>query len=244
MIPALQRADPADVRVLLGSGFAHCMPDRVEQRLGVDVIVADMAGSGYSVEVAGRTVVLAQRTTVWGRQNFTIAHELGHLAAGSLCDGSTPNAEGEKDASRFAAQLLAPRSDLLGVEWSGIDLRELAELIWEWGITTAALKVRLRSERIGCPTHVDDALGLSTPAFLRQYLARPGAGSLIADREKQSAAQRFPSELIDNLTQAVNRGAAPAASLAFALGVGVDDLEINPPELFDPRVDDLLDDLD
>ncbi|WP_454227233.1 ImmA/IrrE family metallo-endopeptidase [Propioniciclava flava] len=78
----------AGVRRLLGDGFTHDFPGRITERLDVDVWVLDLTGDAYSIVADGRRVIVAKRTPNWFRQNFSIAHELGHLAADSLCDES------------------------------------------------------------------------------------------------------------------------------------------------------------
>ena len=135
------------VRRLLGDGFSHDLPGRITDRLDVDVWVLDLAGDAYSLLVDDRRVIVVKRTPNWFRQNFSVAHELGHLADDSLCDEDLSEAQSkhELDANAFAAELLMPEAELRSFDWKQLRLWVLAERIWEWGVSTKALEIRLKS---------------------------------------------------------------------------------------------------
>ncbi|GAA2696081.1 MULTISPECIES: ImmA/IrrE family metallo-endopeptidase [Actinosynnema] len=79
-------------------------------------------------------IVLLNEGTPADRQRFTLAHELGHMVMHQV-----PNSEQEKQANRFAAELLMPardiRDDLAGV----VDLRALVRLKPRWRVSMWAL---------------------------------------------------------------------------------------------------------
>ncbi|MCC8023145.1 MAG: ImmA/IrrE family metallo-endopeptidase [Clostridiales bacterium] len=76
----------------------------------------------------------------FGRLNWTVAHELGHIFLGHESDGETQEAE----ANHFAAQLLLPRSVILALYetlqyW---DEHEIASL---FGVSLTAARNRIES---------------------------------------------------------------------------------------------------
>lgn len=233
------------MRQVLGEGFSHRMPDRVEDRLDIDVIVTDIEGDGYSLQVAGRKIIIVKRTANWFRQNFSIAHELGHFSSDSLCDKTLGESDpAEAAANAFAAELLMPAAQLASINWTNVELPILAEQLWHWGVSTKAVAVRLESLK-HCPSQgVSDALTANTAAFLRKHWFAPLGPDQITMRRERSSQRRFPTELINRLDEIVVLGTAPKESLAYALGIKVDELEVEPPLLADPEVDaQLLDGL-
>ncbi|WP_454227169.1 hypothetical protein [Propioniciclava flava] len=67
-----------------------------------------------------------------------------------------------------------PEAELRSFDWQRLSLPVLAEHLWEWGISTQALSVRLRSlgPRTRC-RGVAAALTLKTQTFLRRHWAKP-----------------------------------------------------------------------
>ena len=226
---------------MLGEDFSLDLVARVSERLDVDVLVVDLQGDGYTGAVEARSVILVKRTTSWFRQNFSIAHELGHLTSGSLCDGQLSKADAsEGAANHFAAELLMPEAELRSIDWDNIALPILADRLWRWGVSTHALDVRLRSLRLNPRSEVVDALGTTTQAFLRGHWRMPPGPDLISQRMERAAERRFPTDLISRLEVAVLEGRAPTGSLAFALGVAEEDLELDLPDIADPAQDTKL----
>lgn len=80
-------------------------------------------------------VVLLNRGTPAERQRYTLAHELGHMVLHRI-----PHPEQEKQADRFAAELLMPakeiRRDLAG---GPVGIARLLELKARWGVSMWAL---------------------------------------------------------------------------------------------------------
>lgn len=236
----------AGVRRLLGDGFTHDLPGRITERLDVDVWVLDLTGDAYSIVADGRRVIVAKRTPNWFRQNFSIAHELGHLAADSLCDESLGDAgDHEAAANAFAAEFLMPEAELRSFDWQRLSLPVLAEHLWEWGISTQALSVRLRSLGLAPGVEISAALTLKTQTFLRRHWAKPPGPDPITLRMELAAERRVPTELTSLLEERVVQGLAPVESLAYALGVPASEVEVELPSLADPDLDlDLLEGLD
>lgn len=238
--------DAAATRRLLGDGFPHDLPGRITERLDVDVWVVDLSGDAYSLMADGRRVIVAKRTPNWFRQNFSVVHELGHLAADSLCDEFLSDADvHEAAANAFAAEVLMPEAELQSFDWRRLSLSLLAEHVWEWGISTQALAVRLRSLGLTPGFEIAEALNLKTPTFLRRHWVRPPGPDPITVRMERAAERRVPTELTSLLEERVAQGLAPVESLAYALDVPANELEVELPSLPDPETDiDLLEGLD
>lgn len=235
---SVQGLDAARMRHLLGEGFTHDLPGRVTQRLDVDVWVLDLAGPGYSMLVDGQRVLVVKRTPNWFWQNFSVAHELGHFAAESLSDESLTEAgDHEQAANAFAAELLMPEAELRSFDWQQISLGVLAEQLWEWGSSTQALAVRLRSLRITPRAEIAAALNLKTGAFLRRHWDKPVGPDPITRRMERAAERRVPTKVVSRLEESVLQGLAPVESLAYALGVPASELEVELPPLVDPGRD-------
>lgn len=218
---------PAELRRALGAGFAHDFAARITERLDVDVLVMDLVGDAYCLESAGQKVVVVKRTTSWFRQNFSLAHELGHIASDSLAHAGRAHDDTEAQANAFAAELLMPESDLRAINWQEVGLARLAGIVWDLGVSTDALWIRLETLGLAVSAQVSEGLGVTTFALLRRYLPVPGdEADPITRRRGRSAARWVPSQLASRLERAVMDGKAPPESLAFALGVPVEDLEV------------------
>ncbi len=239
----------SEVRLLLDRSSGDLPDDLAEQvpeRLVVDVITVDLVGEGYLMTIGQHAVVVAAKTESWFRQNFTIAHELGHVAQDSLCYGHINASNGdEAGANRFAADLLMPEDEIRSIDWSAIALPVLAKQIWEWGVSTEALATRLRSLSISARTEVTEALSRPTRGFLRRHMEMPPGRDLITIRSMRATQRQFPTELVSRLEGAVESGLGPIESLAFAQGVDVEKLETQSPITEDPDDDlSLLEGLD
>ncbi|MCL2736896.1 MAG: ImmA/IrrE family metallo-endopeptidase [Propionibacteriaceae bacterium] len=226
------------MRSYLGNDLSGDLADRCNERLNVDVVVVDLAGDGYTLQVGGHFVIVVSKTGSWFRQNFSIAHELAHVAQGTMSD-QIVNAEdpSETAANAFAAELLMPESQIRSLNWVDIELPVLAQHVWQWGVSTKSLAVRLQSLHMTPASGVMAALQATTQAFLRAYWAMPPGPDLITRRMERSAQRRFPTSLMSDLEAAVVAGRAPLASLAFTLGVDENQLEIEPSSLADPARD-------
>lgn len=214
------------------------LADRVPQLLDVDVITTELLGPGYLMSVGSRSIIVVAQSGSWFRQNFSVAHELGHLACGSVgeCGKEVENGH-EAESNRFAADLLMPEAEIRSIDWSTVTLPVLAGRIWEWGVSTQAVRTRLHSLRITPRDDVADALSWATQRLLRRNLTQAPGGDLITMRMTRAAKRRFPTDLVSRLQAAVTSGRAPAESLAFALGVDVSQLDVEEPNLADPESD-------
>ena len=213
----VQRA-VARARAALGEDFISCFYDRVESALGVEVIVVPLRGDGYSLTLGGRRVIVLAATGHWFRSNFTLAHELGHLLVEGIPpqDGKTA----EDVANVFAADLLMPVERIRSIDWAQAKAATVARVVWDLGVSTQALEVRLRFLGIAPGNKASSALAMSTEALLRgspaPAVAPPAA---VTARMEYSARRRFPERVVTGLRRAVADGDAPQASLSWVLGL-------------------------
>ena len=218
------------VGTALGTGFSQYMVSRINERLSVDVLVIDLKGDAYTMKVAGRYVIVTKRTPVWFRQNFSLAHELGHIAFDTFHSPVASDASTEGKANAFAAELLMPESQLRTLEWATMSMTEFAQYVWDFGVSTKALVNRLSTLRLPLSKNIEDARNQNTFSLLRRYWA-PEATHMdqtdpITVRRERSAQRSIPSGLTSRLETAVLAGKAPKQSLAFLLDVSVDDLDL------------------
>ena len=235
-----KRVTPAQARELLGEGFSQDLASRVEERLGVDVIVLPLEKPGYSLQLGNRHVIVVGATDRWFRSNFTIAHELGHILLPSASSGGSRC--GEDAANAFAAELLMPTFYIRSVSWTEPDPSLIAERIWMMGVSTRALSARLDYLRPPVSDAVRSILKTPTPRLIRESLLSSVASSDdVTERMARSARRRFPQRLLTDLRKAVEAGRAPHASLAWALGVpGEEETDESSEELSPDLLDGLV----
>ena len=213
----VQRA-AARARAALGEDFISCFYDRVESALGVEVIVVPLRGDGYSLTLGGHKVIVLAATGHWFRSNFTLAHELGHLLVEGIPpqDGKTI----EDVANVFAADLLMPVEIIRSIDWLQAKAATVARVIWDLGVSTQALGVRLRYLGVTPSDEACSALARTTDALMRTSLASSVAAPAdVSARVQYSARRRFPERVVTGLRRAVADGDAPQASLSWVLGL-------------------------
>jgi transcriptional regulator with XRE-family HTH domain len=232
------------MREALGEGFILPFAERIEERLDVDVVrVADLS-TDYSFTVGGRHVVLLAAQPNWFRANWSLAHELGHLALGHH-DVVVPDRQNwhEQAANAFAAELLLPEAMMRDQDWQQMAPVGLARLIWVHGVSTEAVRSRLQGLRLEHSEVVAAALGQSTQRLLRynpEALTEPGSplsGSgrfgfvrpsnldPITPRMDEAAKRRFPLTLQEAHRKGIAEGRIGKGTFAWMLGVDADELE-------------------
>lgn len=232
------------VRAALGSDFVRRFADRLESDLGVDVIRVAEVSTAYSFHVGPRKVIVLQATGNWFRENWSLAHELGHLASGHHADDLTP-AEWDRHefaANAFAAELLLPESTMRTITWDRLNEPGLADLIWNFGVSTDALTRRLDSLAITVPDPIRDALKLTTQKLLRWYWAgqHDHGPDQITERIDEAATRRFPLKLQEAHTDLIADGRLHKGTLAWMLGIDRDALEVDEPPQPEPISTDTL----
>ncbi|APE33964.1 DNA-binding protein [Nocardia mangyaensis] len=225
---------PEAMRGVLGENFARRFGDAVEKRLGVDVIRLPMLSTDYSLTIGSRAVVILATTPNWFRSNWSLSHELAHLALGHPSGDQHPGESDEAPADDFAARLLLPEALVTQQSWPVMSARSVARFLWETGVSTAALKNRLATLRIHPSVEVVAALKQATPVAVRAHTADEfepfEVRRAVILRQQESSTRAVPSILLDALQQRVEDGAISPEHLAWALDVSVDEIDFPEPD--------------
>ena len=202
-------ADPGKMRELLGDGFSRPFIDRIESKLGVDVIRVAELGTAYTGTIGGRSVIMIPAKGNWFRENWDLAHELAHLAG----------LEQEDEANLFAAELLLPAALLESVTWANVSAQTVAEVLWETGVSTEALRNRLDALHLS-NVALRDSLNVPTQAVLRKARSWSHSfGDAITERMDSAGRRRFPIELQEAHEAKIEAGTLGVAFLAWMRGV-------------------------
>jgi Zn-dependent peptidase ImmA (M78 family) len=239
----------AALRGALGDDFVRWIADRVEERLDVDVVRIAGLTTDYSFTIGGRQVILLAARANWFRSNWSVAHELAHLA---LRHHDVEDAEGgqEAAANAFAAELLLPRSVLGSVDWQAISPPELARFVWDAGVSCEALVTRLSSLQLPVSPRVRKLLDGSTQRLLREHLSDVAGRvatrgqfalpiDLITERMNASAMRRFPLSLQAAHVRRIALGEISPGTLAWMLDTAEEDLVVDRPTPAHESVDSL-----
>ncbi|MFD4461604.1 helix-turn-helix domain-containing protein [Nocardia sp. NPDC058480] len=226
--------DPADMGATLGGSFVRKFGSVVESRLGVDVIRLPMLSTDYSLTIGSRAIILLATTPNWFRSNWSLAHELAHLALGHHGGDQAPGEAEELPADEFAAHLLLPEELVRQHDWQAMGEQGLARFLWETGVSTIAAKNRLAKLNIRYSTEVAVALKQSTPVAVRAD-AGDERGTFerrraIILRQQESSTRAMPPILAEALQRRVEDGAVSPEDLAWVLDVSVDEIDFPEPD--------------
>lgn len=237
--------DLESARRKLRPDFVRTFIGRLEA-IGVDVVRINDLSTAYSFLIEGRAVIAIPGTGNWFYENWSLGHELGHLVLGhhGVVKGAPGYEQHESEANAFAAELLLPEPFLRSVSWTGLGLPALAELVWELGVSTDALRRRANSLHLELSEPVQEALALSTQKLLRHHWTGARFGDPITRRMTEAGERRFPSWLKAAHLERIATGAVGKGTLAWMLEVEVETLEVDEPaapeELDDAALDQLL----
>lgn len=220
--------EPARVREMLGDGFVHDFAHRVEEKLGIDVIQIAEVDTDYTLWVGKCQVILLNATPYWFRRNWSLAHELAHVARNDWIERGDPQGDSEYRAHQFAAELLAPAKLIREIPWAALSAHEVAQQVLRLGVSTEVLRRRLSDLGISIAgSGAQAALALSTPKLINAYLAGPER-ALFARAEQGATARKFPNLLVWMHQSAVDAGTLHPGFLAWMLGVQVGDFDAVP----------------
>lgn len=230
------------IRLLLHPDFVRTFINRLAE-VGVDVVRIGGLSTAYSLHAGGRPVILLAETGNWFYENWSLAHELGHLALGH--EGVVPGAPGyeadERAANAFAAELLLPEKDMREIAWERLDVHSVAEFVWDRGISTDALRRRLNALGLEPTDEVADVLTWSTQKLLRRHWTGAKVGDPISVRMSEAGERRFPAWLQEAHLEQISQGRVGKGTLAWMLGVPAESLEVDEPERVSELSDDALD---
>lgn len=237
---------PDEVRATLGDDFVRPFAERLENQLGIDVVRVAGLATAYSFTIGGYRVIALPATGNWFRENWSIAHELGHLVLGHHDEGLS-EAEWDRHeaaANAFAADLLLPREALAVVDWDGLDAAGLAHIVWQWGVSTDALARRLTAVNGHTPDVVRVWAGQTTQRLLRRHWASNSGKDEITLRMDAAAQRRFPLAIQEAHLKGIASGALGKETFAWMLGIDADALEVDMPTAPEVSIDDLVEALD
>lgn len=217
-------ASAETARTALGPGFVRPFADRLEQNLDIDVVRVQELTTAYSFAVGGHRVIAVPATGSWFRENWAMAHELGHLVLGHHDDTGTgvPSVH-EAAANAFAADLLLPAETLGSVDWTSVSDTSLADLVWEWGVSVDALARRLDRLTGTVPSRVRTWAGHPTQRLLRRHWQ----SNSVIDRINTATHRRFPPALLTAHLARIATGDIGKNTLAWMLGIDTDKLDVD-----------------
>ncbi|MGP9680834.1 ImmA/IrrE family metallo-endopeptidase [Brachybacterium sp. AOP3-A1-3] len=220
-----------EARRRLRHDFVTEFIDRLAE-INVDVIRLSELTTAYSFLAEARPVVAIKATGNWFHENWSLAHELGHLVLGhrGVLDGTTGYERDEAAANAFAAELLLPHARMQAVDWTRLHLADLAELVWETGTSTDALRRRLSSLHLECSSEVAAALTMSTQKLLRHHWTGARYGDPITKRMTAATRRSFPSWLHAAHLEQIAAGKIGKRTLAWMLEVDAGSLQVDEPE--------------
>ena len=226
-------SEPDVLRGQLDDGFVRRIAELVEKTFAIDVIRLPELSTDYSLRIGNRSVILLVSTTSWFRNNWSVAHELGHLALGHHA-GDAVDVANERPANDFAAAMLLPEAWMRGIRWAQLDERGLAEIIWGAGVSVEALRNRLRELHIKPGAVVEASLKQTTQRLLRPHVLTIAGSDAdvdpLVERETESTGRKFPLHVLSDLSQRVGAGQADPYVLAWAMGVPVDEIDFPEPD--------------
>jgi len=215
------------VRRELGLGVAP-LPDLfmlLEERFGIDVDMRPLPEKVHGLATAGDgfAYVLVNTTDVWGRQRFTLSHELCHLLVDDLdtlvidapADLGGRTGPDETRADAFAAHLLAPEEGIQ--QWLAgrpVDDQLAVGLVYWFGMSLEAMCNRLVDLHL-----IDEerrAHLVSTGIYRLSWEAARG-DDLAAAIGRQGAV-RVPARLQARAIRALKAGLIGAGPVADLLG--------------------------
>lgn len=225
-------ANLENARQALGVDFVRNLLARLQEQCGIDVVRVSALSTSYSFHVGERAIIAVPGQGNWYRENWDMAHELGHLVLGH--EGVIQHegeVEGpERAANAFAAELLLPENEMREVDWVAVSAEDLASKVWQWGVSTQALRTRIGS--LGLPVHqrVYDLLQASTQGLLRRHWRSESQADEITLRMQAASQRHFPLWVQEAHLDRIAEGVISKGTLAWMLGVSEDELDVETPE--------------
>ena len=197
----------------------------IETDLGVDVAIQPLGRlDGLAVTTGSARLILAATSVVPTRQRFTLAYELGHLAASDdqqlHTDENvyTRDGEGEMRANAFATELLMPEAALADRIHRGS--RWFEELTWELRVSPTVLAHRLGNLKLIDEAERDRLLTVD----MDHVVATLGRQQDYAARVAEASQPRIPTLLLCDLLAAHRQGHTTLLPVAALMGMSADDL--------------------
>ncbi|WP_349826819.1 helix-turn-helix domain-containing protein [Brevibacterium litoralis] len=220
----------AATRERLGDSPVRELAERVQDRLDVDVVRVPGLTTDYSLCIGARRVILLGATHRWFRSNWSLAHELGHIVLGHHLDDGRDADRDEPAANRFASELLLPRKVVLPTlgepSCGSVVERELANAVWDLGVSTEALYHRAQGLEVDVSESARHVLRSSTSRLMREHIDP----SRVSAREMGAVVRSAPLHLITALEERTRAGEADPLVLNWLLDVPVDEIDFPDPD--------------
>jgi len=222
-------SDPAELRATLGADFVRPFIDVVESKFPIDVVRLPNLSHSYTMRLGSHIVIVIPASGSWFYENYSIGHELGHLASNSLsfdAGTDTNHRVNERQANVYAAQLLLPADVVQAEDWTSITFDGFAKFLWKHGVSTKVLGYRIAeyvaSDKVS--PSVQRWLRMSTVDVMKRCGAdldgegRPAVHD-VAERQVAAAQRRFPTSLVEAHIDRALSGEGSQDTLAWLLGV-------------------------
>ena len=202
----------------IGDGYIEELASFCEDRLGVDVAVESLplGLDGLSVSRGNYRLALVSSAIPATRQRYTLAHEIGHLAADDTQDVMIDedlfgDAEQEKRANVFASSFLMPESSLRrAMGTAGLVEASIGDMLANYKVSLDALAWQLFSVRL-----VDKAGRERVRQLSSRKLSLLAGHAAEYQRQLQDHGQRrLPSGLLRRAIEAYNKGGIGVRVLA------------------------------
>lgn len=211
------------------------LPETLERAFGINVGIETLPPGfdGLSWSRNGFRLILVSNSGSWTRQQFTLAHELGHILAGDAQDlqvdldvmsSAVRRADTELRANSFAASFLMPEYDLKDSSAGNVDEDSFARMVGRLGVSPSALSWRLLN--LGIIGDEERAhLGTLT---LRTCAVRGGWLERYRARTRNQSKVRRPGLLSQDVLDAFDTGRVSARVAARVLEVEPETLLPSP----------------
>lgn len=208
----------AEVAVLLAANsdgpFIHDLPEAIERAYGIGVFVVSEgpAFDARAMVTSQVTYVVVRGTGAWYQANLVLARELGELVGGRQSSIGRRGRGPDRWATDFAYALLLPADTLRSIDWNRQTPRELADFLWESGVSAKALVHRLEAlgiQRGPALVHADEGT--------LQLLVWQNPDCLSHHRARAYRAPRIPVDLFNAHLKGMREGRVDGTSLAWML---------------------------
>lgn len=215
-IPRVDGTDPVQAAQIIRSALGYSPDGPIRgllnrmERAGILVFRAPVtlddfdAFSAWSAEEDSRPVVVLGAPKDGERDRATAAHEVGHLAMHRVFLGDLASVE--RDALRFAGELLLPESDMQQEIGPTLTLTRLAELKQKWGVSMQFLLWRF------------EALGLISPQVKSYWRGRMFRQGWLEESEPLKM-ESEPPRLLRQMLEACYGAPVDARKVARDFGV-------------------------
>ena len=169
---------------------------------------------------SGRVVVATSTNDPPERQQFSLAHELGHILADDFTEDMTTvhtPSEAETRAHAFARHFLLPLAAASGMPNASSSEALIAQAVRYFRVSPQVAAIQLRAAGRITEAEKHEAAAYSSGRLAARY----GWGAERAALVVQARQPRPPQRLVANSVQAYARGLLSAAGYARVRGVGL-----------------------